>query len=119
TAAHSSQTACASPASRTSPRRSLPPPTLPTFPTSTWIIATKATQLEEAATALAGRFPGATMMTIQNGLRAEELVREHGAWRLLSAVTFMSGVRHGDAHVEYELDTETWLGPFADTATYE
>src|SRR5205809_292379 len=52
------------------------------------IIATKATQLEEAATALAGRFPGATMMTIQNGLGAEELVREHGAWRLLSAVTF-------------------------------
>ena len=31
----------------------------------------------------------------------------------------MSGVRHGDAHVEYELDTETWLGPFAGTATYE
>ncbi len=83
------------------------------------IIATKATQLEEAAAALAGRFPGATMMTIQNGLGAEELVRGHGDWRLLSAVTFMSGVRHGDAHVEYELDTETWLGPFADTATYE
>jgi 2-dehydropantoate 2-reductase len=83
------------------------------------IIATKATQLEEAAAALGGRFPGATMMTIQNGLGAEELVREHGEWRLLSAVTFMSGVRHGDAHVEYELDTETWLGPFADTATYE
>ena len=82
------------------------------------IIATKATQLEEAAGALAGRFSGATMMTIQNGLGAEELVRERGAWRLLSAVTFMSGVRHGDAHVEYELDTETWLGPFADTATY-
>jgi 2-dehydropantoate 2-reductase len=83
------------------------------------IIATKATQLEEAAAALAGRFPGATMMTIQNGLGAEELVRTHGDWSLLSAVTFMSGVRHGDAHVEYELDTETWLGPFADTATYE
>jgi 2-dehydropantoate 2-reductase len=82
------------------------------------IIATKATQLEDAAAALAGRFSGATMMTIQNGLGAEELVRECGAWRLLSAVTFMSGVRHGDAHVEYELDTETWLGPFADTATY-
>src|SRR5215510_14298480 len=31
----------------------------------------------------------------------------------------MSGVRHGDTHVEYEHDTETWLGPFADTATYE
>ena len=31
----------------------------------------------------------------------------------------MSGVRHADAHIEYELDTETWLGPFAGTATYE
>jgi 2-dehydropantoate 2-reductase len=83
------------------------------------ILATKATQLEEAATALAGRFPAATLMTIQNGLGAEELVRTHGDWPLLSAVTFMSGVRHGDAHVEYELDTETWLGPFASTAAYE
>jgi 2-dehydropantoate 2-reductase len=83
------------------------------------ILATKATQLEEAAAALAGRFAGATLMTIQNGLGAEELVRAHGDWSLLSAVTFMSGVRHGDTHVEYELDTETWLGPFAGSATYE
>ena len=83
------------------------------------ILATKATQLEEAAGALAGRFPDATLMTIQNGLGAEELVRAQGEWPLLSAVTFMSGVRHADTHVEYELDTETWLGPFADTAAYE
>jgi 2-dehydropantoate 2-reductase len=83
------------------------------------ILATKATQLEEAAASLGGRFPDATMMTIQNGLGAEELVRTHGGWPLLSAVTFMSGVRHGDTHVEYELDTETWLGPYAGTATYE
>jgi 2-dehydropantoate 2-reductase len=83
------------------------------------ILATKATQLEEAAAGLAGRFPAATLMTIQNGLGAEELVRGYGAWPLVSAVTFMSGVRHGDAHVEYELDTETWLGPFAGTTTFE
>jgi 2-dehydropantoate 2-reductase len=83
------------------------------------ILATKATQLEDAAAALQGRFRDATLMTIQNGLGAEELVCTHGDWPLLSAVTFMSGVRHGDAHVEYELDTETWLGPFAGTATYE
>src|SRR5215471_10041336 len=83
------------------------------------ILATKATQLEEAAAGLEGRFPDATLMTIQNGLGAEELVRTHGDWPLLSAVTFMSGVRHSDAHVEYELDTETWLGPFAGTANYE
>jgi 2-dehydropantoate 2-reductase len=83
------------------------------------ILATKATQLEEAASKLAGRFPGATLMTIQNGLGAEELVRRYGDWPLLSAVTFMSGVRHGDRHVEYELDTETWLGPYAGTTTVE
>jgi 2-dehydropantoate 2-reductase len=29
----------------------------------------------------------------------------------------MSGVRHSDTHVEYELDTETWLGPYAGTQT--
>ena len=83
------------------------------------ILATKATQLEQAAAQLAGRFDGATLMTIQNGLGAEEVVRSFGGWPLISAVTFMSGVRHDDAHVEYELDTETWLGPYAGTATFE
>ena len=81
------------------------------------IVATKATQLEAVAEALAGRFPEATMMTIQNGLGAEEAVRERGAWPIISAVTFMSGARRADDHVEYELDTATWLGPYAGTAT--
>jgi 2-dehydropantoate 2-reductase len=81
------------------------------------IIATKATQLEEAAAALAGRFPGATMMTVQNGLGAEEIVRRYGDWELISAVTFMSGRRHSDTHVEYELDTATWMGPYTGTST--
>jgi hypothetical protein len=27
----------------------------------------------------------------------------------------MSGTRHADTHVEYILDTETWLGPYGDT----
>jgi 2-dehydropantoate 2-reductase len=83
------------------------------------IVATKATQLEDVVAQLAGRAPDATLMTIQNGLGAEELVRRFGDWPLLSAVTFMSGVRHDDAHVEYELDTETWLGPYAGTTTFE
>jgi 2-dehydropantoate 2-reductase len=83
------------------------------------IFATKATQLEDAVRALAGRAPSATMMTVQNGLGAEEILRAHGDWPLVSAVTFMSGVRHSDTHVEYELDTETWLGPFGATTTFE
>jgi 2-dehydropantoate 2-reductase len=79
------------------------------------IIATKATGLEGAAESLAGRFPGATIMTVQNGLGAEEIVHRHGDWPLVSAVTFMSGTKHSDTHVEYILDTPTWLGPYGDT----
>ncbi|MDX6436163.1 MAG: 2-dehydropantoate 2-reductase [Gaiellaceae bacterium] len=79
------------------------------------IIATKATGVEAAAESLAGKFPGALVMTVQNGLGAEEIVRRHGDWPLVSAVTFMSGTKHSDTHVEYILDTPTWLGPYAET----
>jgi 2-dehydropantoate 2-reductase len=81
------------------------------------ILAVKATDLERVAGALSGLAPGATMMTIQNGLGAEEIVARHGGWPLISSVTFMSGTRHSDVHVEYELDTATWLGPWAATQT--
>jgi 2-dehydropantoate 2-reductase len=79
------------------------------------IIATKATGLEGAAESLAGRFAGATIMTVQNGLGAEEVVQRHGEWPLISAVTFMSGTKHSDTHVEYILGTPTWLGPYGET----
>ena len=79
------------------------------------IVATKTTELDGVAAQLAGHWPGALVMTVQNGLGAEEVVRRHGDWRLVSAVTFMSGTRHADTHVEYILDTETWLGPYGDT----
>ncbi|HET9323747.1 MAG TPA: 2-dehydropantoate 2-reductase N-terminal domain-containing protein, partial [Gaiellaceae bacterium] len=79
------------------------------------IVATKTTELETAVARLAGHWRGAAVMTVQNGLGAEEIVRRHGDWRLVSAVTFMSGTRHADTHVEYVLDTETWLGPYGDT----
>ena len=79
------------------------------------ILACKGTDLEPLAARLEGTLPGATVMTIQNGLGAEEVVAAHGDWPLLSAVTFMSGTRHGDAHVEYVLDTATWIGPYRGT----
>ncbi len=80
------------------------------------IVATKATGLEEAAASLEGRFAGATLMPVLNGLGAEEVLRGHGDWPLVSAVTFMSGTKRSDTEVEYILDTETWLGPYGDTA---
>jgi 2-dehydropantoate 2-reductase len=79
------------------------------------IVATKAAGLRGALQTLEGHFPGAAVATVLNGLGAEEIVREHGAWPIVSGVTFMSGTRHSDTHVEYILDTETWLGPYEET----
>ena len=79
------------------------------------ILACKSTDVEPLAARLEGSLPAATVMTIQNGLGAEEIVAAHGGWPLLSAVTFMSGTRHGDTHVEYVLDTATWIGPYRGT----
>jgi len=77
------------------------------------IIATKANAVEAIAAGMAGHFRHAMVMTVQNGLGCEELVARQGDWPIISAVTFMSGFRHSDVHVEYELDTETWMGPWA------
>ena len=79
------------------------------------IVATKATGLRGAMKTVEGSFAGATFMTVLNGLGAEEIVREHGEWPIVSAVTFMSGTKHSDTEVEYILDTETWLGPYEET----
>ncbi len=77
------------------------------------IIATKANAVEASAQRLAGHFPNAAVMTVQNGLGCEEVVARYGDWPIISSVTFMSGIRHSDTHVEYELDTSTWMGPWA------
>ena len=76
------------------------------------IVATKTTEVAAAAARLDGRWPGAAVMTVQNGLGAEAAFPGR---RVISAVTFMSGTRHSDTHVEYILDTETWLGPYGET----
>ena len=77
------------------------------------IIATKANHVEESVKALSGHFPAAIFMTVQNGLGCEEVLAQYGDWPILSAVTFMAGTKHSDVHVEYELDTATWIGPRA------
>jgi 2-dehydropantoate 2-reductase len=79
------------------------------------IVATKAGGLAAAAESLEGRFPDATIMPVLNGLGADEVVRAHGDWPIVSAVTFISGTKHSDTEVEYILDTETWMGPYEDT----
>jgi 2-dehydropantoate 2-reductase len=91
------------------------PAALPPFDVG--IIACKALNLELTASRLHGHAGDGVMMTVQNGLGAEAVVARHGSWPIISAVTFMSGIRHSDVHVEYELDTATWMGPWARTAT--
>jgi 2-dehydropantoate 2-reductase len=82
------------------------------------IVACKGTDLDDVARRLEGRLAGATLMTVQNGLGAESVLRRHGDWPLLSAITFMSGTKRSDTDVEYVLDTATWIGPF-DSTPYE
>ncbi len=84
------------------------------------IIATKALAVEDSVKAFQGHFPDAHVLMVQNGLGCEEIVKKYGDWPIISGVTFMSGTRHTDTHVEYELDTATWMGPWAgSTARFE
>ncbi len=76
------------------------------------IMATKTTAVEASARRLQGHFADAAVMMVQNGLGCETLVRAMGDWPIISGLTFMSGIRQSDTHVEYELDTPTWIGPW-------
>jgi len=81
------------------------------------IVCTKATQTAEAFAPVASHFDGGAVISAQNGLGSEEILAQHTPGYVIRATTFMSGTRHGDTHVQYELDTATWLGPFEPTHT--
>ncbi|HVO63453.1 MAG TPA: 2-dehydropantoate 2-reductase [Terriglobales bacterium] len=76
------------------------------------IVATKATQVEEAISQAGRRFDRGAVVSAQNGLGSEEIIAEHTRGQVIRATTFMSGTKHSDTHVQYELQTATWLGPF-------
>lgn len=76
------------------------------------IVATKATQVEDSIRSVGPLFDRGAVISAQNGLGSEEIVAMHTRGHVIRGTTFMSGTRHGDTHVQYELDTATWLGPF-------
>jgi 2-dehydropantoate 2-reductase len=76
------------------------------------IVATKATQVKESIAAAGDRFNGGALISAQNGLGSEEIIAEYTQGHVIRGTTFMSGTRHSDTHVQYELNTATWLGPF-------
>ena len=76
------------------------------------IVATKARQVEESFAPVGHRFDRGAVLSAQNGLGSEEILADHTRGQIIRGTTFMSGTRHSDTHVQYELDTATWMGPF-------
>jgi 2-dehydropantoate 2-reductase len=76
------------------------------------IVATKATQVAESVAPVGQCFDRGALISAQNGLGSEEIIAAHTKGQVIRGTTFMSGTRHSDIHVQYELDTATWLGPF-------
>lgn len=76
------------------------------------IVATKATQVEESIAPVGGHFDRGAIISAQNGLGSEEIIAAYTKGQVIRGTTFMSGTKHSDTHVQYELDTPTWIGPF-------
>jgi 2-dehydropantoate 2-reductase len=68
------------------------------------ILACKGTDLETVAARLAGHWPDAVVMTVQNGIGADEVVARHGAWRILAR-----GTTYADAQSVAELIVSSGL----------
>lgn len=81
------------------------------------ILCTKSTQTAEAIAPVAHLFPRGAVLSAQNGLGNEEILAEATRSYVMRGTTFMSGTRHSDTHVQMELDTPTWMGPFEPTKT--
>lgn len=81
------------------------------------IVATKATQVRDSFRLVGGRFDSGAVLSAQNGLGSEEIIAALTRGHVIRGTTFMSGTRHSDTHVQYELDTPTWMGPFEATGT--
>src|SRR5260370_14934303 len=76
------------------------------------IVATKARQVEESFAPVGHHFNQGAVLSAQNGLGSEEIIAEHTRGQMIRGTTFMSGTRHSDTHVQYELEPATWMGPF-------
>ncbi|HET8923705.1 MAG TPA: 2-dehydropantoate 2-reductase [Candidatus Acidoferrum sp.] len=96
-------------------RASRDPEEMPEFDLG--IVSSKALQTAEAVGPVAHLFNKGAILSSQNGLGSEEIIAELAKTFVIRGTTFMSGTRHSDTHVQYELDTPTWMGPFEPTHT--
>ncbi len=91
------------------------PGALPSFDLG--IVSTKSTQTAEAFAPVGHLFDKGAVISAQNGLGNEEIMAGLTKGRIIRAITFMSGSRRSDTHVEMELDMPTWMGPYEETGT--
>ena len=76
------------------------------------IVATKIRHVSESMAPVGHRFDHGAVLSAQNGFGSEEMIAQHTRGKIIRGATFMSGTRHSDTLVQYELDTATWMGPF-------
>ena len=81
------------------------------------IIATKAIHTRHAIAQMAHVFDGdSAVCSVQNGVGNEEIIAEH-VKRVIRGTTFPAGHLIGPGHVGYDIQGDTWIGPFEPTNT--
>ncbi len=81
------------------------------------IVATKAIHTESAIAAAARCFDhNSAVCSVQNGVGNEELIAEHVRY-VIRGTTFPAGHIVKPGHVGFDIQGDTWVGPFESTAT--
>lgn len=81
------------------------------------IVATKSNHTESAIAAAARLFPGSSAVcSVQNGVGNEEIIAQHVRY-VIRGTTFPAGHVIEPGHVGYDIQGDTWIGPFEPTRT--
>lgn len=81
------------------------------------IVATKSNHTESAIAAAARLFPETSAVcSVQNGVGNEEIIAQHVRY-VIRGTTFPAGHVIEPGHVGYDIQGDTWIGPFEPTRT--
>lgn len=80
------------------------------------IIATKSIHTRSAIEKTAHVFSNGAVCSVQNGVGNEEILAEHVRY-VIRGTTFPAGHIIEPGHVGYDIQGDTWIGPFEPTAT--
>ena len=80
------------------------------------IIATKSIHTRLAIQNAAALFADGAVCSVQNGVGNEEIIAEH-VRHVIRGTTFPAGHIIGPGHVGYDIQGDTWIGPFEPSAT--